>query len=468
MSFVFYDTETTGIDTAFDQILQFGAIRTDNDLNEIERFEIRCRLLPHVVPSPGAMRVTGVTVALITDADLPSHYEMVRAIRAKMEEWSPAIFIGHNSLGFDEHLLRQALYKTLHPPYLTNTNGNCRTDSLRMIQAVAMFDPDALTIPTDSRGKNVFKLDRLAPANGFIHHDAHDAMGDVEATIHMCRLISERVPSHWSNFVRFAQKAAVVDFLNEEEFFLLADFYFGNPYSWLVTCIGTNPENNSEHLVFDLCHDPDELAALSDEELSARLSRRPKPVRSLRANAAPIILAFDDIEDEHRRSFPDEAEISSRAQRLNSDDALQGRLVAAYRQTREAAEPSPHVEKQIYDGFSSFGDQSRMDQFHGTEWPARAALIEQFEDERLRRLGGRLMHSEAAHCLPEATRQEYDTLIARRLMAEAGTVPWLTLPQAIADTHDLLHSAVGAERELLSDLLHYLNTRAEQANLLLV
>ena len=62
MSFVFYDTETTGTNTAFDQILQFGAIKTDYEFNELDRFEFRCRLLPYVVPSPGAMRVTGVTV----------------------------------------------------------------------------------------------------------------------------------------------------------------------------------------------------------------------------------------------------------------------------------------------------------------------------------------------------------------------------------------------------------------------
>ena len=46
MNFVFYDTETTGTNTAFDQILQFGAIRTDAELNELERFEVRCQLLP--------------------------------------------------------------------------------------------------------------------------------------------------------------------------------------------------------------------------------------------------------------------------------------------------------------------------------------------------------------------------------------------------------------------------------------
>ena len=32
---------------------------------------------------------------------------MVRAIRAKLLEWSPSLFLGWNSLGFDENLVRQ-------------------------------------------------------------------------------------------------------------------------------------------------------------------------------------------------------------------------------------------------------------------------------------------------------------------------------------------------------------------------
>ena len=58
--YVFYDTETTGTLTAYDQILQFGAIRTDGELNELERFEIRCRLMPHIVPAP--MGVVGIRI----------------------------------------------------------------------------------------------------------------------------------------------------------------------------------------------------------------------------------------------------------------------------------------------------------------------------------------------------------------------------------------------------------------------
>lgn len=101
MGFVFYDTETTGTETAFDQILQFAAIYTDDELNERERFEIRCRLLPHVVPSPGAMRVTKVTASQLIDPALPSHYQMMQAIKAKLHSWSPSLFAGYNSIMFD-------------------------------------------------------------------------------------------------------------------------------------------------------------------------------------------------------------------------------------------------------------------------------------------------------------------------------------------------------------------------------
>jgi exodeoxyribonuclease-1 len=41
VNFVFFDTETSGLNRSFDQIVQFGAIRTDDQLNEIEQFEIK-------------------------------------------------------------------------------------------------------------------------------------------------------------------------------------------------------------------------------------------------------------------------------------------------------------------------------------------------------------------------------------------------------------------------------------------
>lgn len=48
-------------------------------------------------------------------------------------------------------------------------------------------------MPISAKGKPTLRLDTLAPANGFAHESAQDALADVEATIHMARLIRDRV-----------------------------------------------------------------------------------------------------------------------------------------------------------------------------------------------------------------------------------------------------------------------------------
>ena len=120
MSLVIYDVETTGLAKRFDQIVLFAAVLTDSDLNVKDRIELGCRLMPHVIPSPKAMQVTGLRIEQLLDASLPSHYEMVAEIRRILESWSSALFLGFNSLSFDEEFLRQAFYLCLHNPFLTN------------------------------------------------------------------------------------------------------------------------------------------------------------------------------------------------------------------------------------------------------------------------------------------------------------------------------------------------------------
>ena len=243
------------------------------------------------------MHVTGITVAQLTDRKMPSHYEMVREIRAKLLSWSPCNFVGYNSIGFDEHFFRQALYQTLHAPYLTNTEGNTRSDVMRIVQASTLLAPGSLKIPADRGGKSVFKLDQVAPANGFAHKNAHDAMADVEATIYLSRLLAERAPNIWSAFMRFSKKAAVSDFVENETVVSLSDFYYGKGYSWLVTYLGVNAENNSEIYVYNLAVDPASLVKLNSAALGACLLERPKAVRVLRSNAAPMLMSATEAPD---------------------------------------------------------------------------------------------------------------------------------------------------------------------------
>jgi exodeoxyribonuclease-1 len=43
---------------------------------------------------------------MLLDPALPSHYQAMRQVHAKLSDWSPSIFVGHNSISFDENLLR--------------------------------------------------------------------------------------------------------------------------------------------------------------------------------------------------------------------------------------------------------------------------------------------------------------------------------------------------------------------------
>ena len=466
MSFVFYDTETTGTHTAFDQILQFGAIRTDHELRELERFEIRCRLLPHVVPSPKALLTNGITVEQLTDPSLPSHYQMVRAIKAKLEAWSPAVFVGHNSMRFDEHLLRQAFYQTLHPPYLTNTNGNGRMDSLPVLQAVHLLEPGVLTVPVDDQGRPRFSLDRLAPANGFAQHAACGPVGNVEATLYLCCLVRERTETVWSNCVRFSRKAAVLDYALPGEVFALVGFGYGRTQLRMVTPIGVNPENDSEVFVFDLAHDPMELTALPGGDLGRRLADS-HILGRLRANAAPCILPYEDMPARARLKDLSIADLTCRAAYIREKGELVQQLVSVMTCGRQAKQASLHVENRMYEGFTGPEDMRLMALFHEMEWPDRAPLLARLEDPRLQVLGKRLLYTEVSEAMPAKCLESYRADVAKRLMADEGAIPWLTVPRAIREADRLLPGLKGAEASLVRHLRKYLAQRAGEARALM-
>jgi exodeoxyribonuclease I len=286
-SFVFYDTETTGTDTAFDQILQFAAIQTDDNMRELDRFEIRCRLLPHVVPAAGALIATGVSPRVLTDSALPTHYEAARQIASKLADWSPSLFLGYNSISFDEKLLRQTFYQTLQPIYVTNTGGNTRGDILNLVNASMVVAPAALTIPIGTSGKPSRKLDAQAPANGYAHANAHDALADVEATIFLAKVIRAATPAFREEFLHLSRKRSVTTRLNERGFFFQTEVYGTTPSIIPLAGCGTAPGADSLGCAFDLRYDPREYLMLGEDELLSVMNGRKKALRWGHSSAHP-------------------------------------------------------------------------------------------------------------------------------------------------------------------------------------
>lgn len=467
MALVFYDTETTGLNTAYDQILQFAAVRTDHELNPLDRFEVECRLQSHIIPSPKALLLNGVTAARLYDTSLPSHYEMICAVRAKLTEWSPANFVGFNSIAFDEHLLRQAFYQSLHPPYLTNRPGNARSDVMRMLHAASVLAPGSLVIPIGDNGRPTFRLGMVAEANGFKGDRAHDAMADVETTLFLARLVMEKASEVWSAAMRFSQKAAVTEYVRSEPTFCLFEYFNGTPHAWLTTYLGPNPESGAECFLYDLSVDPVGLTGLNDEDLAGRFAVSPKPVRLLKTNAAPILLPTYEAPDFAMGRELGEFELSRRASALSADPALKTRLITAYQAGRSERAKSKHPEGQIYDSFIPDDDLSLLEQFHAAPWGERPALLPRLKDGRLRKLGRRLIYAERPELLAESVRAKYDRAIARRILGADPDTEWLTLPAALEELDALLpHEGSAAHLTDYPPVLLALLARAQtKANL---
>ncbi len=460
-SYVFYDTETTGTLTSFDQILQFGAIRTDDELNELDRYEIRCRLLPHVVPSPGAMRATRVTPTMLTDTSLPTHYEAMRQVHETLAEWSPAVFIGYNSIAFDENLLRQAFYQTLQPVYLTNTSGNARADMMRILHATSVYAPNTLSVPISDSGRPTFRLDRIAPANGFAHEDAHEAMADVEATIHMARLVRDRAPDVWRSMMRVARKKDAIDLLKGHPVVANSAVYRGQAHSWPVTYCGSNPNYDAELAAFDLSNPPEDYLELSVEELVNVLNRRPPVIRTVRANAQPILIAADQVPPGTIDLELDIDELERRAWLIRENGPFRERVGQALMGRLPDKPPSPHVELQIFDGFPSWADERIMAEFHDADWQDRPTHMDQLSDPRMREVANRLVYFERPDFLPKRQRLELDSWLADRLLSDSPDVPWRTLPKAIQEADDLLENAAGDEAEFLKEVRSFLDQPGE-------
>jgi len=461
MPYVFYDTETTGTETAFDQILQFAAIKTDDDLNELDRFNIRCRLLPHVVPSPGALRATRVTPRMLLDPALPSHYEAIRQIRSKLIEWSPATFIGYNSIQFDEDLLRQAFYQTLHPTYLTNTNGSCRGDVLRMAHAASVYSPNSMTIPIDEKGRPTFRLDQLAPANGYSHEDAHEAMADVLATIHIARRVRDMAQCVWEAMMYTTRKNAVIEIVSKEPMLAMTERYGSRMHSWVVTHCGSNPNYDGQLGVFDLNHDPDRYRSLSVDQLVSVLNASPKVIRSIRANAQPILMPFDMLPDVKKVLQITLEEAKRRMQVIRGDKDFQERVGQALSLRYADEEQSPHVEQRIYDGFPEKSDEQLMRRFHEAEWEERVAIARQLADGRLREFAHRLIYFERQDLLSSAMLGKFKRWQVERLLTEDEDVPWMTIPKALREADELLADASDEDGSLLHEVKRFLISTAD-------
>lgn len=184
-TYLFYDLETTGLNKAFDQVLQFAAIRTTLELKELERYEINIKLNPDIIPSPYALITHHIGLQPVDGAI--SEWAALKQIHQYLNQ-PGTISLGYNTLGFDDEFLRFSFHRNLLSPYTHQFANQCsRMDLYPIAVMYYLFKSNILTWPKID-GKTSFKLDQLSLMNQLAVGRAHNAMVDVEATLALAQL----------------------------------------------------------------------------------------------------------------------------------------------------------------------------------------------------------------------------------------------------------------------------------------
>jgi exodeoxyribonuclease I len=210
-TYLFYDIESTGLNPCFDQVVQFAAIRTDLELNEISRHELRIALNPDIIPSPEAILVHQQGISQMRQG--VSEYEGIKTIH-KWFNHPGTISLGYNTLGFDDEFLRFSFYRNLLSPYSHQFANQCRRmDVYPLTVMYYLFCKDALTWPTVDN-KVSLRLENLNTCNGLAEGMAHDAMVDVLATVELARRLKQH-PEMWDYCCGYMQKETDLSRINQ-------------------------------------------------------------------------------------------------------------------------------------------------------------------------------------------------------------------------------------------------------------
>ena len=462
MKFVFYDLETTGKNRDWSQIIQFGSICTNENLEEVDRFESKCRLKTGIVPEPEALFVNNNSIKELSGLNL-SHYELIREIKYKFKSWSPAVFIGFNSIKFDEEILRKSFFKSLLESYITQLDGNRRADLLNIVRTTNFYFDDTFKTLTNKKGKKSYKLEDLAQANKINHH-AHDAMGDVIATINIAKIIKSKHGDFWQQCIFNSYKKDVENYIFKNKVFCFNDFNFGQMNAFALTYLCMHPKYGYIQC-FDLTVDPKEIINLQYSDLKKRIKEKPIFVKTIPQNKHPLIFDKNYLFNLEKFKEINFSLLNERANLIQSSEDFKKRLILILNEQAEEKDQQGSqldilAEESLYfGGFPSYKDKLTMEEFHHVSWDEKYNISNKFEDERFKYFAQKIIYEESPENLPKDVFNKIHKIIANQILT-LDNVNWFTLPKAYKQLDDLrvkfIENSEDDKLSFLSEINNYL------------
>lgn len=441
MTYLFYDFETTGADPRQDCPVQFAAVRTDEELNELGEPQILyARLAPDCLPHPMAVLVTGLLPDDLIEAGGGTEQALAQRIAAMMNEPGTCA-VGFNSMRFDAEMLRFLFWRNFIDPYSHEWRyGNSRWDVLDAARAFRVLRPGSMRWPVDDQGAPTLRLEALTAANDIEHGNAHDALADVRATIALCRLLRQDSPRLFDYLLSLRDKrvvAQLVDRRAREGFVHVSGriaTQLGN--ASLFASLGAPAGINNQRLLWDLRHDPSQLLDetverlrsrrfLTNEEVSDDLSRL--PVKTLHLNRAPVVVAASILNEDAvaERMALDRAAVLRHQAFLDAHyDEIADRLhTVVAGETRDFGPQS--AEQALYDGFLPEEDRGAINRFQRLLPQDPAAAIDglqrqPWQDSRMPDLMWRFVARNWPERLTTAQQSTWQMYLQNQLFVRAG------------------------------------------------
>ena len=450
---VFYDFETCSSNVSYGQIIQAAAVLVNDNFQELDRYESRCKLSPGIVPEAMALLVNKTTPKILKETNL-SHYQMVRQMVDKFKDWKNSIFIGWNNINFDQEFFRRTLFKNLEYPYLTNTNGNEAGDLFSLARACHLYYPNSLKTPISDKNNPIFKLEKLAPMNGIKHDDAHSAMGDVLATIEIAKLLNKKAPNVWKASLMTTNKDKSFQLIKEEQLFCTDFFYYGKSIPFVLTFVCQHPQWGYP-MCFDLKADPAYYFNLSIQELKKKLDKKPKVIRTIKHKKHPIIMNpsygmnFDNYKQlgikklkERASMVRENKEFAKKVATILDEDARE-------RQELDS-QMDIYPEESIYKKFALDHDNKLMPEFHKADWKDKYSILQRFEDDRMQYFGKKILYEESPQSLPKDEYNSVHKEVALRILS-TNEENWNTIPRTYSEI-DTLRNKFKSDKDKLKAL----------------
>ena len=466
-TFLWHDYETFGANTRRDRPAQFGAIRTDADLNQIgDPIELYCQPANDFLPDPQACLITGITPQVCLEKGLPE-YQFAAQIEQALA-WPGTVGVGYNTIRFDDEITRFMFWRNLIDPYAREWQNDCgRWDLLDVVRTAYALRPEGVQWPVDPDGKPSFKLTDLTAANGLAHASAHDALSDVHATLALARLIKQAQPRLFDFCFGLHKKDRVMAELglptslrNARPFWHVSGMFApGRGCLALMWPLAMHPGNKNELLAWDLAQDPGELASLNAQQIRTRLFTRSAdlpdgvrrlPIKSVHLNKSPMVMGklkvlSDAMAQRWGIDLDTQFAHAHKARELPDMSAIWAQVF------KREGDVLLDVDEDLYGGFIGNADRRHLNELRQSTPEQLAKARPAFDDPRLSELLWRYRARNFPQSLTPEDASRWEAHRASRLFEGAGGARTV---QALFDEMDLLAETADERGEAVLGALY--------------